>query len=307
MGRVTVRGFAYGKVLLFGEHAVVYGVPALALGIARGMEVFASAGEARLRIPAWDLDVAPNEGRVGDSFAALRASLAAAHPDADFGATLVAEPSIPAGAGLGSSAALAVASARALASHAGITLGDGALFDAAMASERVFHGDPSGLDHSVAMHGGALRYVRGEAPVRIEGPAGATLVIAQVAPGADTGKMVAGVRARRDAFPRVIEPVIQAIGALTLEGSAAFEAGDIARLGTLLDVNHGLLVGLGVSTPELDVACARAREAGALGAKLTGAGGGGCIVALARDAEAESVRAALSTNAHTTLLAPIAP
>jgi mevalonate kinase len=297
--------FAHGKILLLGEHAVVHGRPALAAGLSRGMSAEVVDGaEPRLQIPAWGVDVTPHDdSAVARAFAALLGAL----PDAFAGATVRVVPGIPGGAGLGSSAALAVATARALAEHAQVTLDEAALFDAAMAAEQVFHGNPSGLDHAAAMRGGLMRYVRGTPP-SIEPVVAAqpiSLVVAQVEPGADTGRMVGGVASRLQRLPTAIGATLDAIAALVDRAQSAVEAGDQATLGEAMTVNHGLLAALGVSTPALDVACHKARTAGALGAKLTGAGGGGCIVALVDDASADAVVSALAGSGGMVLRASV--
>lgn len=297
--------FAHGKILLLGEHAVVHGRPALAAGLSRGMtaEVVGVDG-ARLQIPAWGVDVSPeDESAVAQAFSALLAAL----PEAFGGMTVRVEPGIPGGAGLGSSAALAVATARALADHAGLELADDRLFDAAMAAERVFHGNPSGLDHAAAMHGGLMRYVRGTPPtiVPVTAAQPLSLVVAQVAPGADTGRMVGGVAERLERLPAAIGATLDAIAALVDRALAAVEAGDLATVGEAMTVNHGLLAALGVSSPALDAACHSARAAGALGAKLTGAGGGGCIVALVDERSADAVVSALAESGGMVLRASV--
>lgn len=285
--------FACGKVLLLGEHAVVYGEPALAAGLEVGVHAQACAGPARLVCPAWGLDVGAGDGsRVGAAFAALTAALGVA------GARVELEATVPPGAGLGSSAAMAVATARALAEHAGIALADDALFEAAMASERVFHGTPSGLDHTVAMRGGLTRFVRraGGAPPLVEPVtvgAPLRLVVAQAAPGADTGAMVAGVAERRE-HDAEVAAAIEAIGQLTERAIRAVGDGDSDALADAMNENHTLLQRIGVSTSALDAAVVAARAAGAAAAKLTGAGGGGCVVALVDDASAQAVVDALA-------------
>jgi mevalonate kinase len=285
--------YASGKILLFGEHAVVHHQPALAAALACGVSATARPGSGRTTIAEWGIDVTPGQDhRVARALDALRAAL----PFESRGLDVDATASLPAGAGVGSSAAMAVAVARALAEGAGATVSDEVLFEAAMAAERVFHGNPSGHDHAIAMHGGLVRFVRGTPPRidRITPGDEFCLVVAQVAPGADTGRMVAGVAARRVAFGAPIDLTIEAIGRVVDRAQAALEAGDHAALGTLLDINHGLLVALGVSTRELDAACHTAREAGARGAKMTGAGGGGCLIALVDAASEPAVKAALA-------------
>jgi mevalonate kinase len=260
---------------------------------------------ARLTVPAWSIDVAGDaDHRVAAALRALRDAL----PFDAAGYDLHLDASLPAGAGVGSSAAMAVASARALAEAAGHLLTPDQLFEAAMAAERVFHGNPSGLDHAVAIHGGLMHFVRGNPPrmrpVALGGPF--RLLVAQVEAGADTGRMVASVAALREAHP-VARALCADIGALVAEAETALTAGDQAAVGRLMNLNHGLLSALGVSTARLDAAVHAARAAGALGAKLTGAGGGGCMVALVTDDTAPAVAAALAPLARALFAAHLQP
>ncbi|MFT6396278.1 MAG: mevalonate kinase [Bradymonadia bacterium] len=208
---------------------------------------------------------------------------------------------VPPGAGLGSSASMAVAVARALAELHGVTLSDSQLSDAALASERVFHGNPSGLDHAVAIRGGLIAFSKAIDPPSIrtvQTPRSFRLLIAKVSPGADTGKMVAGVAAQRERLGDVAIGLHEQIHSVAIAGMEALGRGDSAALGELMNINHGLLSSIGVSTAELDAACHLARNNGALGAKLTGAGGGGCIIALVNDDD-NSVEPAFIEAGHT--------
>ncbi len=292
---------ACGKVILFGEHAVVYGQPALAAGIARGVVVRSASPAARLGLrlhtPGGEVVEASRggAGRLSEALTRLAESL-----EAEVGAlpplTLEVESALPPGAGLGSSAALAVAVARALLGGAGCGVGEAGMAQvlrAATAAESVFHGNPSGVDHTTAAYGGVLRFVRGAAPEVLTGLPPLRLVVAQVEPGADTGAMVAGVRALRERSPARVDALLREAGALTDAGLDALRQGDLEGVGLLMNLAQGLLHALGVSTEALDRGCHRARAAGALGAKLTGAGGGGCLVALVREREEAAVIEAL--------------
>jgi mevalonate kinase len=281
-------GLASAKVLLLGEHAVVYDQPALAVGIPRGVRALvapAPAEEARapcrLRVPAWGVDVtAATAAGDGEGVAqALRAILGALGLSGE-GLRVDVEAHVPAGVGLGSSASLAVAVTRALCAWTRRDLDFATLDHVCMAAERVFHGSPSGIDHSVAAVGGVVRFKRGPVIEALTPPQPLSLVVGVAAPGASTAAQVGGVAARLGRHPQVIRPVVGAVGALVEAGVEALLRADWVALGELMDVNHGLLVALGVSTPALDAAAHVARRAGALGAKLTGAGGGGCVVAL---------------------------
>jgi mevalonate kinase len=284
---------AFGKVLLFGEHAVVHGIPAIAAGLPLRVTAHVQpAAHWRLCAPAWDLTTdAQSPTRVLTALQALAEALGV--PGA-WSVDLDAQ--VPAGAGLGSSAAMAVAVARALADAVNLPISESRLFDAAMASERVFHGNPSGLDHMAAIRGGIFRFVRGTppqvTPIQVAVPL--SIVVAQVARGGDTGVLVAGVAERLRAAPVEGQAMLQGIATIVDRALAALQAGDLATLGRLMTENHAILKHLGVSTPELDVAVHTALAAGALGAKLTGAGGGGCMIALVESASVDAVQKALS-------------
>lgn len=289
---------ACGKVILLGEHAVVYGVPALCGALSRGAEVVVQPGEGRLRVPAWEVCTEPASDLLRDASAA--SSLAQAYAAVlrtlppslrevgpyDF----VAQFSLPTGAGLGSSAAFAVALARALSllgrQRLGRELTPEEIAAAALAAEQVFHGQPSGLDHTVAQLGGFGLFRRGVGLAPLSVPSGPTggglkLCIGHTGRARDTKGRVARVAelyrqdgvAVRERFSRIAGLVEHAV--------AALERGDLPSLGAAMNENQAQLACLDVSCPEIEAMCDLARRAGALGCKLTGGGGGGCVVALA--------------------------
>jgi mevalonate kinase len=274
------RAAACGKVILVGEHSVVHGQPALAAGLADALVLEAVEIDPRapttLSIPQWqiDLTLAP-----GVDHPVARAALEVlAHCDGPLaGFAIRGRAGVPAQAGLGSSAALTVALAR-------LVLGQDAdpaeLVEASLVGERVFHGNPSGVDSEVAARGGLLRFVRGQPPLPISMGAAVRFVLVPSGVARHTAVQVAKVQARVDRFPRIARPMLDALGAATDGAQAALQSGDLETLGEIMNVAHELLSGLDVSSSILDELCAAARQAGALGAKLTGAGGGGCILVL---------------------------
>ena len=146
---------AGGKVILLGEHAVVYGVPALAAGIERGAGVEATpSDESRLTLPGRQV-LAGDDSDLGQAFAALLAAMGA--PPLSMTVTL----ELPAGCGLGASAAMGVALARGAAPYCGEPRQESDVLAAAMAWERVFHGNPSGVDAAASAHGGCIQFTRG--------------------------------------------------------------------------------------------------------------------------------------------------
>ncbi|HSC86898.1 MAG TPA: mevalonate kinase [Polyangiaceae bacterium] len=269
------RGLSHGKVILLGEHAVVYGVPALAAGIDRGARAEVTAHAQDEIVFAGQL--LPSDHELYSAWAAARRVLSAPP------ARVALDLDIPTGSGLGASAALGVAGVRALLDFLGHEPSDNRLVSAVDAWERVFHGNPSGVDAAAARHTGVLRYVRGEVPEPVHLREPITLAVAVAAPPASTKLMVEGVAKLRTARPEAFDRVLQGIEALVVNAIGCLRAGDVVGLGRLMDLNQMLLASWLVSTDAIEDACRLARDAGALGAKLTGSGGGGCVIALCRD------------------------
>jgi len=266
---------AGGKVILLGEHAVVYGVPALAAGIERGAVVEAEPSpQARLRLG--EQEVAVGDGsELGQALDALLKSLGA--PPLQMAVTL----ELPAGCGLGASAAMGVALARAAATFCAEPRQESDVLAAAMAWEQVFHGNPSGVDAAAAASGGCIQFTRGVGLELVTLARPLELVLAVAGPPASTRAMVEGVARIKERRPEVFQKTLDGVQALVKNARLCLEAGDLPGLGQLMNLNQMLLAGLHLSTEAIERACQVARDAGALGAKLTGAGGGGCIVALA--------------------------
>jgi mevalonate kinase len=277
---VEARGHAFGKVILLGEHAVVYGVPALAASIDRGARAMATPleqGPSRLRVLGWNIAVRDNEDG-HDLARAFRGLLDAAREDRPslIPVSVEVEADLPPGGGLGCSAAMGVAIARAIDP----AVGDDALQEQAMAWERVFHGNPSGVDAAVAARGGCAFFRKGEPVERVRVRGALHLCIGFTGITSSTKSMVDAVARLRARRPEVVAKSFEGIRSLVSNARLSVEAGDRTTLGKLMDLNQMLLSGLLVSTQEIERLCGLARDAGALGAKLTGAGGGGSVVAL---------------------------
>jgi mevalonate kinase len=163
---------------------------------------------------------------------------------------------------------------------------------AALAWENVFHGNPSGIDTAAAQRGGCLWFTRAEGASALSVGRALHVAVAFVEPGASTRVMVEGIAERRRTARRDIDSAMAGINALVESARDAIARGELAELGRLMTRNHELLVRLGVSTQALDGACRLALKAGALGAKLTGAGGGGCVIALVEAEKRSDVLAA---------------
>lgn len=267
MSARTGVGWAGGKLILCGEHAVVYGQPAIAFGVDLGTTV-----RLRERPGPSTLRGLPPEPLL------LRAVYEVVERE---GVELEVETALPVGRGMGSSASLAVALVRAWRALRGLPQASPAeTFDAALPVETVFHHNPSGLDVAVAARGGVLRYVRATPPLLSPLPCPSwQVVVLDTGKAGPTGALVSGVGAQRPG----IDPLLERIGALVDEAAGCLN--DPPALGALLDENHALLRQIGVSTDQLDRLTALARANGAHGAKLSGAGGGGVVLALVDDPE----------------------
>jgi mevalonate kinase len=277
---------ACGKLILVGEHAAVYGFPALAVGLPDSLRLRAEPLRDRLApmqlsIPAWEIDLVLTPDLDHDVGRAALEVLSFCDGPVT-GWRIAGDTTLPARAGLGSSACLTVALARlALGPHADTPT----IVQASMRGERIFHGEPSGIDSEVATRGGLVRFVRGEPvePIPLRHPL-RLLVVPSGVPRS-TARQVANVRARYDRLPMLQRPALALMGTAAGAALEAINSNDLNKLGEIMDICHGLLVAVGVSSPILDELCSVAREHGARGAKLTGAGGGGCILALPPDPE----------------------
>lgn len=296
------HGRAVGKVILLGEHAVVYGRPALAAGLAAGL-----VAEARRGVGPALLSDRPE--LAADARPARAVAEAAALVGLDPRSIVVQVRSeLPAGGGLGSSAALVVAVLRALAMAADrrLTLAEELALGRRL--EAIFHGHPSGVDPAAAALGPVcFRFVRGEPPalgvLKLAAPL--PLVIGLAGRPRSTAAVVGALRERWAAEPARHERLFDEIAAVVDAGVAAAAAGDLGALGRAFDANHALLAALGVACPADDALVATARAAGALGAKLSGGGGGGAVVAIAP--EPGRVAAALAARGARTLAVTLGP
>ncbi|MBK9032445.1 MAG: mevalonate kinase [Myxococcales bacterium] len=307
MSAGATRGRGAGKVIVLGEHAAVYGHAAVAGAIDRAVVATATARPGPLTLAvtgAFTVAVAAADDHpVAAALRAIAAALAV-----DGGHAITAEATLPAGAGLGSSAALCVAVTRALAAAGGRALTDAEVAAIANDAERSFHGNPSGLDAALAAHGGLGRFVRGHGLTPIVGPP-LPMAIGLSGEPRSTAAMVARVADARAADRAAADRRLARLGALADDASAWLTTGATAwpALGAAMDEAHAHLAALGVSTPGLDAMVAAARAAGALGAKLTGGGGGGAVIALApgrEDAVVAAWAALGATGFVTTVGAP---
>lgn len=291
--------FGHGKVILLGEHSVVHGRPALALAVERGAEVTAtpSAGADRttLHIEPWGVEVDTHTKPEEERKRLLQQALCVAcgfYRD-DLQVALSATMRLPGGAGMGSSAALGVAVQRALDEVRGVKGPDEEIYRRSLAWERVFHGTPSGIDSGMSTYGGLFLFTRspveGEKPqmVPVVARKPVKLVVADSGERPAAKEMIGSVARQFERERDRIGKLFDAIASIVRNGKVALEQGDLKALGQLMIMNHKLLSSLMLSTEALEEMIACAMAAGALGAKVTGAGGGGCMIALVDNDDAQ--------------------
>ncbi|MDV3103178.1 mevalonate kinase [Thermococcus waiotapuensis] len=305
---MRVLASAPAKIILFGEHSVVYGKPAIAAAINLRTYVRAEFNDSkRIKIEAHDIKTpglivsfSENEiyfesdyGKAAEVLSYVRQAIELVMEEADAngkGVTVSITSQIPVGAGLGSSAAVAVATIGAVSKLLGLELTREEIAKLGHRVELLVQGASSGVDPTISAIGGIIHYEKGkfEHLPFVELP----IVVGYTGSSGPTKELVAMVRRTYEEMPEIVEPILTSMGKVVEEAietllSELEEGMKLARLGRLMNINHGLLDALGVSTKKLSELVYAARTAGALGAKITGAGGGGCMYALAPEKQSE--------------------
>ncbi|MFC4128693.1 mevalonate kinase [Nocardia rhizosphaerae] len=292
-------GHSHAKAILLGEHTVVHGTPAVAFPLPalpvraiarRGLHDTdfgpGAAGHFRFSVGAVGADGTESGPRVAVEEALRRWGLGGEPVEVRI------DCDIPLARGLGSSAACAGAAVRAVADLYGRIVDPGSLYELVQCGEQVAHGRASGIDAGAVLASGPILFERGIArPIAFA--VDADLVLADTGVPGSTQQAVAGVRRRLARDPRAARGQLDRADALITSAAADLAAGRTAALGAAMLEFQGLLAELGVSTPQIDELVRAALDAGAFGAKLTGAGLGGCVLALAATGTAPAVRDAL--------------
>jgi mevalonate kinase len=304
---------APGKIILFGEHAVVYGRPALAVPVTQ-VQATATVSE-NSRGGVWI--EAPNI-----NLSSELTSLATDHPlaaviNSVFSAQGIVRPpaltvyiqsTIPVAAGLGSGAAVSVAILRALSAFLGAPLPDERVNKLAFEAEKLHHGTPSGIDNTVVTYAKPVYFVKGRPIKTFRVGAAFTIVIGDTGISAPTKEPVDAVRSLREADPSRWEKVFSQVGEIVWDARQAIERGDSDELGKLMDANQVLLQEMTVSSVELDQLIVTAHKSGALGAKLSGGGrGGNMIAAVSKEKASALAEALLSAGAKRVIITTVQP
>ncbi len=284
------RSSAPGTAFLLGEHAVVYGEPALLFAVGRRATV-------TVETKSGEEDKMPDSAYVREAVGRARE-----HAGDDTPLRVEVESDIPIGAGLGSSAAVSAATLHAASRELGAPMEREKVAEEAHAVELDVQGAASPADTYTATMGG-YTVVGDEEKRRLDVPGGADarFVVGWDGGSAPTGEMVEGVSRLVDRN-RVADDIVESIGDLSRMGVERAETGDTDALGALMDMNQGLLDALGVSSSSLSRMVWAARDAGGH-AKLTGAGGAGCVVA---HPAADDVLSAVEDEAEEAFVARVA-
>jgi mevalonate kinase len=278
--------YAPGKVILLGEHAVVYGYPAIAVPVT---EVQAEAHVEAAPVRQGTVIVAPDldhhlllrETTDDDPLACIvRSTLAALKRERDPDLTITVTSTVPIARGMGSGAAVSTAIVRAVAQHFEQWLPSRAISELVYQTEVLYHGTPSGIDNTVVAFEKPIYFIRDRGWEVFWVGTPILLAIADTGIRSSTKEVVGDLRRRYQAEPVRYNLLFDRIGKVVKAARSAIEQGHTEALGSLMNENHALLQDLGVSCPELDRLVVAAQEGGALGAKLSGAGWGGNMIAL---------------------------
>ena len=309
---------APAKIILFGEHFVVYGEPAIVLAIDK--RAYAKAefrSDKKLLIRSSNLNIAGifengnfkvEEGNPKEARMKLEPLKCAVEKVLEIsgekvGLNIEVSSAVPVAAGLGSSAAVASAVAASVGALLNVKMTKEDVFRISFEAEKIMHGTPSGVDPAISTFGGALLFQMDTGFKPLDVKADIPLVIGNTGVERLTRVQVSKVRSVRDRYPQIFESMMRTVREIVLRAIEALREGGLETLGELMNFNHALLYGVGVSDESLEWLINSARKAGALGAKLTGAGGGGCMIALTDKGKLEKVLEAVQRSGGNAFIA----
>jgi mevalonate kinase len=287
------HGIGFGKAILFNEHFVVYGIPSIVSAIGNytvaKVEPYDKSGfllaDKRPATPKYKEDkLTQQKESLELMFKKIGLDLS------QKGVSIILEGNLYAASGIGASAASCVAVARALSEYFDLNLSDDEINEIAYEGEKGYHGTPSGVDNTASTYGGLIWFQKGEKNTidRIPLSNPVEIVIGNTGKVTDTKLAVEGVRQRKESNPKKYQEVFNRAENIAYLAKRAIHDGSLQDVGKLMNENHKLLQQIEVSSRELDFLVNVAREAGAIGAKLTGGGLGGNMIALTPDKELQN-------------------
>jgi mevalonate kinase len=303
-----VTASAPAKVILLGEHFVVYGEPAIVLAIDQRATATAEVrNDNQLHMHSTNLELSGafrggkfsvEKGPFKEAklkFEPLRLAIQKVLDikGENIGLDVEVNSTVPVAAGLGSSAAVAVAVTAAVSSLLDVNFSKEDIFRISYEAEKVVHGTPSGIDPAISTFGGTLIFQMDTGFKPLDVKTDIPLIVGHTGVERSTRVQVEKVRRLKNRYPQVIQPIMKSAREIVLRAIDALKESDLKTLGDLMNINHALLSGLGVSDESLERLINAAGKAGSLGTKLTGAGGGGCMIALTEEERLEEVLEAI--------------
>ncbi len=295
---ISTQTSAAAKIILFGEHAVVYGHPAVAIPLQDVRANAAVSIDFSITTPIieandFKIRIFLDEASPPDSIAHIIKAIelfnkkVAKLPTSGWRLTLWSK--IPIGRGLGSSAATGIAVLRAFLKAMNKILLPKELINLSFELEKIHHGTPSGIDNTVISLEKPVLFRKDREPALIKSSSSVYFVVGDTGISKKTVQVVSQVAEARNKNIEQYDRIFNQMGQLALDGSRAVKDGDEKKLGHLMNENQALLEKINVSSPELDRLIKAAVSSGAIGAKLCGAGKGGCMVAVTKDFESSKI------------------
>lgn len=304
---------APAKVILTGEHFVVYNKPAIVMAIdlrakvrvkdnfENTISIFSNLGySGTYRKDRYYPEKGGVNGKKILDPMKIAATSVLKYVKETRGLLIEVDSKIPVASGLGSSAAVVVATVAATGKKLGVDLSKEEIINLSLEAEKHVHVNPSGIDQTISTYGGIILYKKNEISI-IDAPHNIPIIIGNSGVPRVTGDLVSKVRRMTTIYPQITKYIIQAAGLLTIKAVDALKERNFQLLGELMSLNHGMLVSIGVSSFTLDNLVYAAKRGGALGTKLTGAGGGGCIIALCTTDRIDTVMEEISKVGGTSI------
>jgi len=297
-----IEASAPSKVIIVGEHFVVKGQPAIAAALdvrskarieenLKGIIIRSINLNFEVMIP---MELSGSLPKEVEPFRRILKTMSERYGKLR-PAKITLESEIPVGSGMGSSASTFAAFTAAYSRYLGVELSLDEVNEIVYEAECVVHSKPSGIDNTIVTYGGVIAYRKGEGFLRLNVKINQDYawLVADTGVRRSTGDLVRRVLDLYDKYEEVLMPLYHAAGHLAIEAAKALEQGDYEKLGELMNINQGMLEAIGVSTLQISEIVYKAKEAGALGAKLTGAGGGGAVLILAKRGDLNEVEEAI--------------